>query len=65
MEVRDGKGKVLFSKLNAPGSTQVVDGEGAMSLIVGNANGVTLNYAGKPVDLQPHIKGMVARLKVE
>lgn len=65
VEVRDGKGKVLFSKLNAPGSTQVVDGEGAMSLIVGNANGVTLNYAGKPVDLQPHIKGMVARLKVE
>ena len=40
-------------------------GLAAVSLVIGNAPGVTLFWRGQAVDLAPHTKGEVARLVLE
>jgi cytoskeleton protein RodZ len=65
VEVRDRRGKVIFSQINPEGTEQVVRGRPPFSLVVGNAKGVTLTYEGKVVDLAPHMAVSVARLTLE
>lgn len=65
VEVRDRKGKKIFSQLNLSGSAQTVEGQAPFSLVVGNAAQVRIAYNGKPVDLAPYIKVNVARLTLE
>lgn len=65
VEVRDGKGAVVFSQLNPAGRQQVVKGVGPFSLVIGNARHVSLNYNGKVVDLASRVKDDVARLTIE
>jgi cytoskeleton protein RodZ len=65
VEVRDGVGNILFSKINLPGSEQRVVGEPPFSIIVGSAKGVQLAYNGHPVDLAAHATEDVARLRLE
>ncbi len=62
VEVRDAGGKVLLSRLNAPGSRQRVAGEAPFSLVIGNAGGVRLRYNDAEVDLTPFTRTDVARL---
>jgi hypothetical protein len=65
VEVRDGLGNILFSKINLPGSEQRIVGEPPFSIIVGSAKGVQLAYNGHPVDLAAHATEDVARLRLE
>lgn len=62
VEVRDGAGRVLMSKVNAAQSEAVLSGEPPFSLVIGNAQYVRLTYDAKAIDLEPHIKVAVARL---
>ncbi|OGA79808.1 MAG: hypothetical protein A3G27_08350 [Betaproteobacteria bacterium RIFCSPLOWO2_12_FULL_66_14] len=65
VEVKDGAGKTLLAQLNAPGTTQVIEGEPPFSLVIGNAAHVRLLYRNEPVDLRPHIKVEVARMSLD
>lgn len=65
VEVKDKSGKVIFYQLNPKGSQQSVRGTPPLSLVIGNASHVRLNYNDKPVDLAPYIKVDVARLTIE
>lgn len=65
VEVRDRDNKVVFSQTSPAGIEQSVGGQGPLSLVIGNAAGVTLFWRGQAVDLAPHTKGEVARLVLE
>lgn len=65
VEVRDAAGRVLLSRLNAPGSRQQLAGEAPFSLVIGNAGGVRLRYNDADVDLKPHTRTDVARLTLK
>jgi cytoskeleton protein RodZ len=65
VEIRNAAGEVIFSRLNEAGSERVVRGVPPLTVVIGNAHGVTLSYRGKPVDLGPHTKIDVARLTLE
>jgi cytoskeleton protein RodZ len=65
VEVRDGNGQLLLSKILPAGSQREIGGQPPFSLIVGNSPGVTLYYRGKPVPLAQHGSGGVARLTLE
>lgn len=65
VEVKDRNGRTLLSQLNAKGTRKVVDGAAPFSLVIGNASKVDLRYRNELVDLMPHIKVEVARIKLE
>ncbi|MBK7954500.1 MAG: helix-turn-helix domain-containing protein [Candidatus Accumulibacter sp.] len=65
VEVRDGRGQLIFSELGQAGSQREIGGQPPFSLVVGNSTYVTLEYQGKMVDLSQRTKGDVARLTVE
>jgi cytoskeleton protein RodZ len=65
VEIRDGKGKLLLSKLNSAGSETEVTGRPPFSVIVGNAPEVRLYYNDREFDLEPHTRVAVARFTVE
>jgi cytoskeleton protein RodZ len=65
VEVRDGSGATIFSRLNAPGTERVVRGMPPFVVVVGNAHRVKLMYQDKPVDLNPHTRVDVARITLE
>jgi cytoskeleton protein RodZ len=62
VEIRDRNERVVFSRLNSPGTQRQVDGVPPLSVVVGNAHAVRLSYDGKTVDLGPHTRIDVARL---
>ncbi|SEF93343.1 cytoskeleton protein RodZ [Nitrosospira multiformis ATCC 25196] len=51
VQVKDGNGKLLLSRVNPPGSEQVLRGKPPYSLMIGNPGQVKLVYNSKPVDL--------------
>ena len=65
VEIKQANGKVLLSQLNPAGSTQSIEGVPPFQLVIGNAAHVQLRYNDAPVDLRPHFKVDVARLKLE
>ena len=65
VEIRDGRGKVILSKLNPAGSEAEVSGKPPFAVIVGNAPEVELFYNNQEFDLEPHTKVAVARFTVE
>lgn len=65
VDVKDGDGKRVVSRLFKPGSEEVVTGKPPFKLIVGNAAQVKLTYNGQPVDLTPKIKVNVARFELQ
>lgn len=65
VEIRQANGKVLLSQLNPAGSKQSIEGVPPFQLVIGNAAHVQLRYDNAPVDLRPHFKVDVARLKLE
>ncbi len=64
-EVRDATGAVLMSRNNQAGSEQFADGDPPFNLVVGNATAVKLFYNGAEVDMEPYIKGSVARIHLK
>jgi cytoskeleton protein RodZ len=65
VEVRDGSGATIFSRLNAPGTERVVRGTPPFAVVVGNAHRVKVLYQDRPVDLGPHTRVDVARITLE
>ena len=65
VEIRDAKGRILMSKLNAPGSETEYTGKPPFTIVVGNAPEVQLFYNDREFDLEPHTKVAVARFTVE
>jgi cytoskeleton protein RodZ len=65
VEIRDGRGRLLLSKLHAPGSEAEVSGSPPFNVIVGNAPEVQLFYNDHEFDLEPHTKVAVARFTVQ
>ncbi|MBM3392343.1 MAG: DUF4115 domain-containing protein [Betaproteobacteria bacterium] len=65
VEVKEAGGRIVFSQMNARGTTQVVEGRPPFQLVVGNASNVRLQYNDQPVDLRPHTRVEVARLTLE
>lgn len=65
VEVRDASGSVLYSGVNAAGTSRTVQGKPPFGLVIGNAREVGVEYQGKAVDLTPHIRVSVARLTVQ
>jgi cytoskeleton protein RodZ len=65
VEIKDGTGAVIFSRLNPAGAEQLVSGEPPLDLVIGNARSVRLTYRSKPVDLAPHTRVDVARVRLE
>ena len=65
VQVRARDGKVLTSELNAAGSERVLEGAPPFDLVIGNAQHVRLRYDDHEIDLAPHVKIDVARLKLE
>lgn len=65
VEVRDAAGAIVYSGTSAAGSTRNVQGRAPFALVIGNAAQVSLERDGQPVNLAPHTKGTVARLKLQ
>lgn len=65
VEIRDGRGKVLISKLNPAGSVAEVSGRPPFEVIVGNAPAVDMTYEDRQFPLEPHTRVAVARFTVE
>jgi len=65
VEIRDVQGKVLLSKLNAPGSETEVSGRAPLSVVVGNAPDVRMTSDERDFPLEPHTRVAVARFTVE
>ncbi|SBT06991.1 conserved hypothetical protein [Candidatus Accumulibacter aalborgensis] len=65
VQIRDGRGQIIFSELCPAGSQREIDGQPPFSLVVGNASQVTLRYRGKMIELLPRNRSGVARLTVE
>jgi cytoskeleton protein RodZ len=63
--VRARDGKVLIAQLNPAGSERVVEGSPPFEIVIGNAAHVRVRYDDRDVDLAPHMKIDVARLKLE
>jgi cytoskeleton protein RodZ len=66
-EVKDGRGRLLLSRINPRGTEHVLQGTPPFFLTIGNAAEVKLVYNSKPVDLAPYTNafGGTARLSLE
>lgn len=62
VEVRDKDNNLIVSRLHQAGSTRDISGAPPLSIVVGNASHVKLQYKGKDVPLQPNAESDVARL---
>lgn len=65
VEIKQANGRVLLSQLNPAGSRQLIEGVPPFDLVIGNAAKVRLKYDDAAVDLRPHFKVDVARMKLE
>jgi cytoskeleton protein RodZ len=65
VEVRDAEGRLLMAQLAQPGAQRSLGGKAPFTLVIGNASSVNLRYGEQDIDLRPHTRADVARLKVE
>lgn len=65
IEVRDASGSVLVTGTQPAGSVREVSGDLPLSLVIGNASGVTVTWRGTPVDVAPHMRLGIARFRIE
>ena len=61
IEVVDGRGERLLTKMGQPGEHIVLTGEPPLSVLLGNASAAVIYYAEEPYDITPHSRGNVAR----
>ncbi len=64
VEVRDGRGELLLSRVLAAGETAGVDGAPPLRVVVGNAAHTQLLHKGQPVDLAAVTRENVARIEL-
>lgn len=61
LDIRDGGNNRLLYETVAAGRTISLEGDPPFRVFVGNVDGVSLSFDGKPVDLQSHRNGPTAR----
>jgi cytoskeleton protein RodZ len=66
-EITDKEGKIISSRIHAPGSEMNVHGYLPLSLVIGHAAATHLYQDGKPVDLAPYTNSSseVARITLK
>jgi len=60
-DIRDARQIKLLYETVPAGRTVTLEGVAPVSVFLGNAAGVRLDYNGKSVDIGPHKRGMIAR----
>lgn len=65
LEVTDADQQVLHSGENPAGSQLTLSGRPPFDIVIGNAGKVKLTYGERMIDLAPHTRAEVARLKLE
>lgn len=65
VEVRDGNGKLRWSRLLAAGEVAPLAGPPPVRLVIGNARATKVVFAGRVVDLGPSTRDNVARLELQ
>jgi cytoskeleton protein RodZ len=65
VEIRDAQDRVVFAKLNSPGSEAEYTGRPPFKVIVGNAPEVDMTYNDREFPLEPHTRVAVARFTVD
>ena len=65
MDVRDGRGQVLLSRIVQPGESINLDGSAPIRLTVGNAAATQLSFRGQAVNLTASTRDNVARLELQ
>lgn len=64
-QVKGEDKKTLFESLNTAGTIKEFKAKAPLDFKIGNAPGVKIYINGQLFDQNPHIKGSVARFKVE
>lgn len=64
VEISDANGKRLEFNNVAPDSERRYQGTPPFDLVIGNAAGAKLNANGQELDLLPHIRGSIAKLRL-
>jgi len=64
-EIKDRNGTVVLSRMNPGGTTQAIAAAPPLDLVIGNAVDVALTWRGQRVDLTPHTRQNVARLRLQ
>jgi cytoskeleton protein RodZ len=65
VEVRDGRGQLLLSRIVQPGESVGLDGSLPIRLTIGNAAGTQVTFRGQPVELATRTRDNVARLELQ
>lgn len=65
IEVTDGAGRVLLSRIVSPGERLQLDGTPPLRLVVGNAAATEVRLRGQPVDLLAAASNNVARVELK
>ncbi|MFN0184133.1 MAG: helix-turn-helix domain-containing protein [Aquabacterium sp.] len=64
VEVTDADGRVVLSRHLQQGESANAQGRLPLRVVIGNAHGTRLQFAGRPVDLGPATRDNVARLEL-
>ena len=66
IEIRQADGQTVFSAIVKPGSPVDIDAKKPVSMVIGNANQVSLEFEGKPFDLKPQtvMPNNIAKVKL-
>ena len=65
VEITDGSGRVVLSRLLQPGETVPLDGALPMKVRIGNASATQLAFRGQAVALAPFTRDNIARLELK
>jgi cytoskeleton protein RodZ len=65
ISVIDAGGKTIYDKIIFAGSRESIEAKPPLNVTVGNAGATSLSMNGKTVDLAPHSRNNVARIKLE
>lgn len=65
VEARTADNRILMNQLNPGGTAKTLEVQGEVRLAIGAADGVTLSFDGKPVDLVPLTQMGVARVTLK
>jgi cytoskeleton protein RodZ len=63
--IKDGSGATVMNQLNPAGTEKVVEARPPLTLVVGNASGVTATLNDAPLKLEPVFRNDIARVKVD
>lgn len=64
IEIFDADGRVIEQNLVRAGQSRRYESTGAVSIKIGNVGGVDVRADGNPIDLVPHARANVARLRL-